>query len=262
MAGFLRRLVRGGVDAAAVERSMQRVAHDDTPANRRELYSLLLDATLVVPVAGDDVAAVAASSIGEPTPFLTVQAEAGIAVPAFTSEQRLAEWSADRLRTRTLPAREMFSALATMATPPWTLLNPGSETRGSISPFEVEALVRGRLPTGEGEVVEKATPVRIGLPAARPSEAVLGEVRRAAEADSRCVEAWLYLMQQGSTPPELVIGVVSDASSDSAQRVSRDIAQVVWSVLPEARNLLFTEIDADLRASLEAGAGELVFRRP
>jgi hypothetical protein len=259
---FLRR-GRSEDDAAEVERAMERVAADDTADTRSVLYRALLDATLVV--ATPHAPAVEGARIaqeGDTIELVMHHGEDGPVLPVFTSVERLLEWQPQGGGYAALQGRALFElALATEAA--WLAVNPGSATSGAISRYELESLARGRMPIGGAEVMAEGAEVRIGQAAHPPPADAVAALRRAVEAEQHAVAAWLFLMQEGSSEPEHVLGIaladgVTEADGEAALR---GIAEEAGAQSPGARDILVMAIGDKWRGDLEDGAGELLFTR-
>jgi hypothetical protein len=199
---------------------------------------------------------------GEEIGLVMLDSGEGPVLPVFTSVDRLLEWQPGGSGYVAIPSRALFEmALATGAVR--LEINPGSATRGSIVGNELEALARGRVPLGETEVLAAETEMRIGRAAQPPPDDVVAAVRRAVAAEEHAVAAWLFLMQQGETAPEHVVGIaLAEGVTEDAERAAiRSIVEHAGAESPGARELLFIRVDDDFHNDLADGAGDLVFAR-
>jgi SseB protein N-terminal domain/SseB protein C-terminal domain len=241
---------------------MEALAADDNAETRSALFKALLDTTLVAatPNAPTEERSWVAGE-GEQIGLVTLDTDEGSAIPVFTSVDRLLEWQPEGAGYVALPSRALFEMLAGSGTA--LEVNPGSATRGTIVPSELEALARGRVPVGDTEVLAAGTEVRLGRAAQPPPDDVVGAVRRAVAAEQRAAAAWLYLMQQGTNDPEHVVGIAlaDGLTEDAEQAAIRNIAEYAGSESPGARELLFIGVDKEFHSDLAEGAGDLVFAR-
>ncbi len=243
---------------------MERVALEDTPAQRKALFELLVARLLLVatPPSDREVGAWTAQP-GDTLSFVTLQTDDGPVWPVFTSEEALLSWRPEGSRFAEIPARALFEMAAANGTARIDI-NPASGIRGSIVRREIEALARGRLPLGgSSEVITEETKVRIGQAAVPPPDDVVQAVVDALEREPLAASAWLFLMQQGNLPPEHVVGV---AFADSvAERDHQGGYGSCWPGVGEAltghQQLRRFVITPDLRHTLQNGAGRQIFTR-
>jgi hypothetical protein len=245
----------------ALVEAMRNVSVEDTPARRALLFQLLLESTLIAatPVAGPETTYV--TGIGETLSFITTSDDDGTILPLFTSEATLLDWIPAGTGYAALPASALFE-MALNGGNAKVVLDPGSPTWGWITRSEIEALARGRLPIGGSgeapvrtEVVGAATSVRYGLPAVPPTESALSSLRAAAALDPRVAEVYVYLMQQGELPAEMVVAVCIDGDDATRDAIrARFIANATESN-EECRRFAYLTPWPDLLQSLRTGAG-------
>ena len=241
---------------SALVEAMRNVSVSDTPETRAMLYQLLLDSTLVVatpPTA--TVPTTWTAQAGDKLALVTTQDENGTVLPVFTSVDTLLAWTREPAVYAALPAQGLFEMAVAGGTKTISI-DPGSPTRGFMTSREIEALARGRLPLGTTEVVAAATRVRIGRPAQLPAPDVVDAVKGAVRASGRVDGAWLYLMQQGVSEPEVVIGLrLVPATDGDADAVVRSIVDEAVRRSAGAKGLLFIRAETELAATLASGAG-------
>lgn len=136
----------GGMAAAALEEAMRAIAERDVHETRAALYRRLLDAWLlaITPPTMEDPSAGVFRFSGQ-LPLVTVAHTDGMVLPAFTSAKRVGEWLPAGGQYVALPARELLT-VALDVDASRIHLNPGSQTQGTITRFEIEQLADGRLP--------------------------------------------------------------------------------------------------------------------
>ena len=258
-----RRRNRSGADPREVEDAMDAVAAADNAETRAALFRAMLNTTLVAatPDAPTEERAWIARE-GDQIDLVMLDTEDGPVLPVFTSVDRLLEWQPEGSGYVALPSRAFFEMVAASGAVRLDV-NPGSTTRGTIERDELAALARGRMPLGETEVVAAETEVRIGRPAEPPPDDVVAAVRRAVASEDRAVGAWIFLMQQGGSAPEHVVGVVLSAgmTADAERAAIRKIVEDAGGETPGARELVFMRVDENFQRDLANGAGDLIFAR-
>jgi SseB protein N-terminal domain len=249
----------------AVVEAMHSVAAHDTPRARALLFQLLLDTRLVVATrdaAGEPGRRTVGA--GEHLDLLTLEGERGQGrvLPVFTSLDTLLAWRPGGGGYLILPGRPLFELAAANDTG-GIVIDPGSPTRGTIVRRELEALARGRIPLGTSEVVAEPTGTRIGRPAVPPPADAIEAVRAALDAEPLAVGGFVFLLQQGGTPPELCVGVeLRHGVSGGAERAAmRAIVEGAGNRSIAARSLAFLWARDGLLESLAGGGGTEIFRR-
>jgi len=248
----------------ALVEAMKAVSISDTPERRALLFQLLLESTLIVATPDrPDEPRMRTAGPGEHMNLVTLRDADGTVLPVFTSTAAVLAWRPDGTGIVALPARALLE-MALAAGTGKIAVNPGSPTFGYVTRYEIEALARGRMPLGSaGDVVAQPTEVRIGIPQTPPDPATLNALRKALTAQPVAERAWYYLMQQGQSQPELCVALqlVSGVAQDAERSAMRSVVERAGAESQEARSLLFMVADDHLRASLEAGAGQLFFQR-
>jgi hypothetical protein len=254
-----------GLSNTAIVEAMHSVAAHDTPRARALLFQLLLDTRLVVATrqaAGEPGRRTVGA--GEHLDLLTLEGERGQGrvLPVFTSLETLLAWRPGGGGYLILPGRSLFE-LAAANDSGGIVIDPGSPTRGTIVRQELEALARGRVPLGTGEVVAEPTGARIGPPAVPPPADAIEAVRAALDAEPLAVGGFVFLLQQGGTPPELCIGVElrPGVSGESERAAMRAIVEGAGNRSTAARSLAFLWARDGLLESLTSGGGTEIFRR-
>ncbi len=249
-----------GHEAVAVEDAMRRVAEQDTPENRRALFELLLDATLT------------AAAVDNPPPgaeqgLAMLEGKEGPVLPVFTGIDALRAWRATGYTPVALPGRTLFEMAARLDAARIEV-NPASVPRGWISRTEIAALTDGRIPlapTGEhAKPGRQPSGVKVGRPAVRPPDALIDAARRALAAQPHAVAGWLFVMAEGSDPPQLMVGVelVRGLGQSDVEVTMQAILEETWARSTEADQLKFMLVaDPAFGETLASGAGELIFER-
>lgn len=221
--------------------AMTAVSAEDTPERRALLFQLLLDSTLIVPTPcpAPDAPATWTAKPGKHLALVTLQDSDGTVLPVFTSAAAVLAWRPGGVGILALPAQALLE-MALAAGTGKIVINPGSPAYGYVTRYEIEALGRGRLPLGAaGDVVAQPAQVRIGIPLAPPSPAALDALRRALLAEPAAEQAWYFLMQQGTSQPELCVAVrlAHGVSGDAERRAMRTIIDQAAGESPDARTL-------------------------
>jgi len=253
-----------GADAALQEReveaAMRRVADQDTPENRRALFELLLDATLTA-------AAIDNPSTEAERGLAMLEGQDGLVLPVFTAVDALRAWRRTGYTPVAVPGRTLFE-MAVRYDAARIEVNPASIPRGWISRTEIAALASGRIPPApteaRGQPGRQPSQVKVGRPAVRPPDALIEAARRALDSQPNAIEAWLFVMAEGSDPPQLMVGVrlAPGLAQPDAEATMQAILEETWARSTEAEQLRFTLVaDRALRETLASGAGELIFER-
>jgi hypothetical protein len=250
------------LENTAIVEAMHNVALHDGEDTRALLYQLLLESTLVVATPdAPETASVHTAGAGENITLSTMQEGDDIVLPVFTSVRTLLEWRPEGGGYAAMPAQAIFEMVAggqgTIA------LDPASPTHGTVTRNEIAALARRRLPLGGAEVITEPTAVMIGHPAQPPPESTLAAVTDAVAAEPTATDAWLYLMQQGTGPGQMMIAVQlrPEVQGDDERAAMRRIIDAAGSRDEGVRELAFLRPHPDLAASLADGAGRTLFHR-
>lgn len=243
--------------------AMRMVAVEDSAEHRTELYDAMLTGELFVltpqqPVTTGDVDL----STGDRVDLVTLTDEEGDLLPAFTDEASILRFSEQGGGYLAVPGQALFEMVAGTDIGR-VALNPGSPTHGFVQRTEIEALARGRLPVEGGEVVRQATEVLVGRPAEPPPAHVVAALRSAMSAEARAETAWVFLLSQPPTPPQLVVAIAftDGLPHDAVEAAMHGIVQRAGDTTPDAQGLGFVIADAEWVTRLEGGAGDELYRR-
>ncbi|MEZ0069995.1 hypothetical protein ABIA32_006043 [Streptacidiphilus sp. MAP12-20] len=249
---------------AALEAAMREVALHDSPQSRGLLYQLLLDALVIVAIPDEPaIAGPRTLNAGESLTLVTTSDDDATVLPVFTHAEAVLAWRPEQGGMLTLPARAVLELAAANATNK-IAINPGSATWGFVSRREIQALAQGRVPLPDGsEVVTAAAEVRVGRPQSMPPAEVMTALSQALNAEPTANAAWIFVMQQGTTPGEMTVGVdFAAAPEDPRHRAAmRKIVDGTGAHCEAARGLMFVTADQDWKAILEDGSGVEIFRR-
>jgi hypothetical protein len=235
---------------------MQRVAEQDTPGNRRTLFELLLASTLLGAAADPPPAGI------EPG-LATVAGENGPVLPVFTRPDALLAWRPRGYTPVAVTGRALFE-MAARYEAARVEVNPASVPRGWISPTEIEALARGRLPLGPTQDVAPAGGMKVGPPVVRPADELIEAARRALEAQPDAVAGWLFATEQADGPAQLMVGVqlARDLDRAATEGTMQAIVEETWARSTDADRLRFMVVaQQGLYDTLRRGGGELIFKR-
>ncbi|HEY2654578.1 MAG TPA: enhanced serine sensitivity protein SseB C-terminal domain-containing protein [Solirubrobacteraceae bacterium] len=239
---------------------MRRVAEQDTPENRRALFELLLEASLT------------AAAVDKPPPgaeqgLAMLESKDGPVLPVFTGVDALLAWRRTGYTPVPVPARTLFD-MAARYDASRIEVNPASMPRGWISRTEIAALAQGQIPQGPSDAPAQTSPqpsqVKVGRPAATPPDTLIDAVRRALDSQPHAVAGWLFVMAEGSDPPQLMIGVevARGLGQPEVERTIQAILEETWARSTEAEQLRFMLVaDPAFRETLASGAGELIYMR-
>jgi hypothetical protein len=242
--------------ALEIEGAMRRVAEQDTPEHRGALFELLLGATLLAATADPP-------PTGGEQSLATVAGENGPVLPVFTRPDALLAWRRRGYTPVAVTGRAMFEMAARHDTARIEV-NPASSPRGWISRTEIEALAQGRLPLGPARELAPASEMKVGLPAARPPDALIQAARLALEAQPHAVAGWLFATEQSDGKPQLMVGVQLVRGLDQAAtgETMQAIVEETWARSTDADRLRFIVVaQQGLYDTLRRGAGELIFER-
>jgi hypothetical protein len=211
--------VTGGASPAVVEDALAAAAKD--PDRLTDLLGELRRGRLWVPLPGGDEPVTDGSAVRLPT----VTYLGADFVPAFTSAERLASWSADGsagIPHIVVPAAELATRLPADL---GIALNPGAPASVPIYPEGVGQLADREIPPTERGV-------HVGHPPAEPA-ALLGEVRAtlgSVAAVQRASRAWLCVPGQGEG---LIISVcLRDPACAEAHQAVIDAVERAASAVP------------------------------
>jgi hypothetical protein len=239
--------------------AMRAVSVDDTAATRALLFQLLLDSHLVVLSPSEPAEhRTWTAEKGDTLQLVTFSDDQGTVLPVFTSVDALLRFRPDGGGYAALPASALFQ-MADAGGTGKILIDPESPTNGYVTRSEIEALGRGRLPIGGSEVVTTETQIRIGRPAQPPPPDVLDAVRSSLSYAPGASRAWLTMIQQGESTPEVVIAVRFDESADNSEM--RNLIDRAGAMSPGISSLRFLTADSRLAETLDSGAGEVIFAR-
>jgi hypothetical protein len=255
--------VGGPLRNTAIVEAMLNVAIDDADETRALLFQLLLEATLVVMT--PPALPAQRKRLLKPLPkteFVTLPGDEGPVLPVFTSTATLLEFRPEGAAYLAVPGATLFE-MAAAGGADLIAIDPGSETRGVITRHELEALSRHRLPLGDTEVVAESVQVQIGRPAVPPADETIGAVVTALRGQAGVEQAWLCLVKQGASPPEMVVAArfADDVDEADAQEAMRAFVDEASEHDHGVRELLFVRADEALVATLSKGAGRELFRR-
>lgn len=239
--------------------AMRAVSVDDTPATRSLLFQLLLESHLVVmsPNAPAEHQSWTAEA-GDTLQLVTFSDDEGTVLPVFTSVDALLRFRPDGSGYVALPASALFQ-MADAGGTAKLAIDPGSPTSGYLTRGEIEALGRGRLPVDGSEVVTASSQIRIGRPADAMPPDVLDALRTSLSDAPSAARAWLTMIQQGESAPEVVIAVRFDGPGDDP--VMRSLIERAGAMSSGVSSLRFMTADARVAETLDSGAGEVIFAR-
>jgi hypothetical protein len=243
-------------EALDIERSMRRVAQQDTPDHRSALFELLLEATLLAATADPPPA-------GAEQSLATVAGENGQVLPVFTRPEALLAWRPHGYKPVGVTGRALFQMAARDRTARIEV-NPASAPRGWISRTEIEALAQGRLPLGPTQELAPAGGMKVGPAAVRPPDALIEAARRALESQPRAVAGWLFATERGDGAAQLMIGVQLARGLDqvATEETMQAIVEETWARSTDADRLRFMVVaKQELYDTLRRGAGEPIFKR-
>jgi len=235
---------------------MRRVAEHDTPAHRRDLFELLLNATLLAATADQ-------SPPGEQQGLAWLEGENGPVLPVFTRPDALLAWRPQGYAPIAVTGRALFEMAARYKTGRIEV-NPSSVPRGWISRTEIEALAQGRLPLGPQQEPASSDEVRVAPPAVRPPDQLIEAVRQALEAQPHAVAGWLFATDHAGGPAQLTVGVQLTRGVEEAatQETMQGIVEETWARSDNADRLRFIVVaQRSLYDALRRGGGELIFKR-
>ncbi|MBV8217487.1 MAG: SseB family protein [Solirubrobacterales bacterium] len=239
---------------------MRRVAEQDTPESRRALFELLLDATLTA-------AAIDNPRMSTERGLAMLESKDGPVLPVFTAVDALRAWRPTGYTPTAVPGRTLFEMAARYGAARIEV-NPASVPRGWISRTEIAALARGQIPPGPTEAraqpSHQPSQPKVGRPAVRPPEALIDAARRALDSQTHAIEGWLFVIAEGSDPPQLMVGVqlAHGLSQADEEATMQAILEETWARSTEANQLRFMLVtDRSFRATLASGGGELIFKR-
>jgi SseB protein N-terminal domain/SseB protein C-terminal domain len=253
---------RGPADRPeAVEQAMARLALEDTAENRADLFRMLLAGELFVAMPdGPEQEQTRVTGEGEDIPVVLLDSEAGPVLPVFTRVERMLEWKPEGCGYLATSGRTVFEMAEANAISNIEV-NPASPTRGSIEHWEIEVLSRGRLPIQGREETPAGARLKVGTPAAPPSDNVIQAVTAALASEPRARRAWLFLFQIESDPPEHAVAIEFDEGIDPQELdgLVREIVQRAGDRVSGVQDLIFVPVDDFLRGLAKSGTGELIF---
>jgi len=246
------------ISNSAVVEAMNSVGTQDTPDARSLLYRLILETRLLAlsPAATDGPSEWTAKA-GDTLALKTLREGNEVILPLFTDEEAILRWNSLGSPYVALSSRAIFEMADANGTARIDL-NPGSSTRGSITRHEIQALARGRIPLGTSEVTTEDTEVKIGLPSTPPPNDAIKAIRRSLSKERLALRAWYFLMQQGSTRPEIIVAVqFQDGSPHDARALAmRSIIDNAGTRSEFVKSLVFLEADAHWVESMTRGSGQ------
>ncbi len=253
----------GPLRNTAIVEAMLNVATDDVEETRALLFQLLLEATLVVMT--PPMLNTQRKRLLKPLPktrFVTFRDDDGTVLPVFTSTSTLLEWRPEGAGYLAVPGSTLWE-MAAAGGADKIIIDPGSDIRGTLTRHELEALSRHRLPLGDTEVVAEPVQVTIGRPAVPPPDETIGAVTSALRSQAEVEQAWLCLVKQGGTAPEMVIAVRFDEAldHDAGREVMRAVVDEAGRHDDGVQGLLFVRADDALVTTLSGGAGRELYRR-
>ncbi|MEZ5207121.1 MAG: SseB family protein [Acidimicrobiales bacterium] len=204
--------------------AMRIVAADDTPAHRADLYEAMLAADLLVLT--PEAPATAGPAPLEPDEAVELVTIAddetdGLVLAVFTSEQAILRFGQPAGCFLAMPARELF-AMADGGR-----RRGGHRSRLADAPQHPRpgrggpwAKSSGHLPTEDGEIVQAASEVRVGVPSEPLAPDVVAAVRAALAAERHADAAWLFVLHQPPADPQLVVAVALDEALDDDARAA------------------------------------------
>lgn len=201
----------------ALLEALAEVDDDAIGPARGRMYAALLDARLIVPVAGDEPAIREdGGDLDLDIPILTA-ADGRSALPVFSDEEALTRFEPDGTPFVVIEGRTLFRLLAADA-PDLVLLNAAGPIGLELEEREIAALGRGQVPPAQAGDGPGGTQLRIGTP--DPDDVPVGlvpAVRDALAADADLVEGYLLTVaSEDGEESRIALGIAFAGDPDEA----------------------------------------------
>ena len=244
--------------------AMENAATHDTPERRELLYGVLLDATLLA-ITPEPPAKPGMHQVDEDQPIrlVTGSDDEGQLLPLFTDFEAIRAWHPDPQGYVMLPARDVFEHTA--ATNPCRIaINPGSQIRGVLTPPEIEALARGRIPDTQAELLADPVNMTVAKASTPPPREVLDALRSLLQPEKKVIQAWYFEVERDFLFTNSAIAIrFADGTAPAEQdRIMRSVTHETGRAVPAAASFLFQIATPEIVAAMEDGNGdEFYFRK-
>ncbi|MEO8289327.1 MAG: enhanced serine sensitivity protein SseB C-terminal domain-containing protein [Chloroflexota bacterium] len=246
--------------------AMHGVARNDNPETRLELYSALLDSTLLLPLPPPPEGhAPGFVTPDENTPLnLIMLQDAGgrVVLPAFTDTTALMAWDSSGFSYVGLSAplllttayEEQISAV---------VLNVAGPTGGEISQSEIAILAQGALPQGDNAYAFPAdTPLLVSYPDPMPPDSLLSQLHRSLASHPEIASAHLVKVVLPNGEPHLLVGVAFNDVQDDNVIVAamQDLVATVQGAVPVDIMLDFMVLAGDALSGSILSSGVHIYQ--
>ncbi|MDQ2731262.1 MAG: SseB family protein [Armatimonadota bacterium] len=222
--------------------------------DRGRLYAALVGGTYLVPLAKAPMPTEGSTEPNEVTlEVLTLTGPNGeLALPIFTHEAALAQWTPEPPPTVPLPGGAVFQ-LSAGSPMEVVAINPAGPFGGQVTRAEFEPLSQGVMPVlvapQPEEAQNAAQNVYIDVPMTPLPEETMEGLAAMMESNPAIKSAHLFLMQMGdATAPELTLGIHAEGAA--SQWVEPQVTRLM-----QQQKLLFDPYDAPRLLLLHAVPG-------
>jgi hypothetical protein len=263
----------------ALVQAMNKVALNDRPENRKELYAALLGSMLFVRVpeipAGLNPGLQTTKSGMQIHLISTLDRNQVRVTASFTDLEALRNWDPNTpylgIKAQDLFRLVMATDIQEIAINPFDpagkMIRPG----GRVTRHEIELLSEGVIPSHIGlanprfqQFQMKANEkVFIGIPAHPPSSAVEGRLTNRANSLPSIAELYVFQMATQAGSSHTVIGIVlsKELAQDEKDEIVKSMGASVQPELKSDQSMDFMFLRGSIRDQVKA-LGTLIFRRP